>query len=136
MKNILPIIIFCAAFVIIGLCASTNYAQQENPPLAGGYSDASKTDAEVIAAAKYAVKTQAKKEHAKIKYIAVTQAEKQVVAGMNYRLCLSVEVVEKGKKKPETKTIQTVVFKNLQQKFSLTDWSENGCGKENNETVN
>ena len=136
MKNILKITMFCVAFTIIGICAVNSYAQRVEETMTGGYSEASNTDAQVIAAAKYAVKAQAKKERAKIKYVAVTQAEKQIVAGLNYRLCVNIEVREKGKKNFETKTIQTVVFQNLKQKLSLTEWSENGCGKANTETVN
>ncbi len=113
------------ALVFIFGCAGVCFAQKET--IAGGYSPISKDDAGVMAAAKYAVKTQGKKTRATIKLVAVKQAETQVVAGQNYRLCMEVSIKPKGAKTAVTKNIQAVVFKNLKQKLSLTSWEEAVC---------
>ena len=128
MKKILQSAIMTFALIIVFGGLNAVFAQQ-NEPLAGGYAASSTTDAEVAAAADYAVKTQAKKQKAKIKLVAVNRAEHQVVAGRNYRLCLKVEVIEKGKKAKTTKIVQAIVFQNLKQKLSLTSWQEIDCGQ-------
>lgn len=112
-----------AALAVIFGAATTCFAQKD--VITGGYGPIPNTDAGALAAAKYAVKTQAKKTRATIKLVSVKQAETQVVAGQNYRLCLEVTIKSKGK--TETKNIQTVVYKNLKQKFSLTSWEEAVC---------
>lgn len=126
MKHNLRSIIILAAVGIIFGCAVSSYAQT-NGPIAGGYGTADVNDKDVIAAAKYAVKKEAKKDGAKIRFLSVDKAERQVVAGLNYRLCIKVEVKEKGKKTYVPTLIQTVVYKNLDQKLSLTSWEEAAC---------
>lgn len=128
MKKILqPAVVFVALIIFSG-GLNAAFAQQ-NVPIAGGYGSASVTDARVAAAAKYAVTAQAKKQRAKITLVSVNQAEQQVVAGLNYRLCLKVDVVEKGKKTKTSKIIQAVVFQNLKQKLTLTSWMESDCSQ-------
>ena len=124
MKNNLRLILPFALVVIFG-CATAGFAQKDM--ITGGYAITPANDAGVMAAAKYAVKTQAKKMRAAIKLVAVKQAETQIVAGQNYRLCMEVTVKTKGAKTFVTKNIQAVVFKNLKQKLSLTSWEEAVC---------
>lgn len=113
------------ALVVIFACAGVCLAQKD--VIAGGYGPISKDDAGVVAAAKYAVKTEGKKMRAAIKLVAVKQAESQVVAGQNYRLCMEVSIKPKGAKTAVTKNIQAVVYKNLKQQLSLTSWEEAVC---------
>ena len=127
MKKNLRLTIILAAFVIIFACVGAASAQIDEP-MAGGFSKASTTDKEVMAAARYAVKTQAKKQSATIRLVSINRAETQVVAGRNYRLCLKVQITAKGKKTKTSKIIQTVVFQNLKQKLSLTSWETGECG--------
>jgi hypothetical protein len=101
---------------------SSVFAQQG--PIAGGYADASNSDPEVGAAARFAVHAERQKLHARITLLSIKQAEVQVVAGLNYRLCLRVKI--KGK----TRNVNVVVYKNLKQKYSLTSWSADGCQKQ------
>lgn len=125
----LRIIIILAALGLIFGSAVCGFAQTDTKmPVAGGYGNADTTNAEVVAAAKFAVKAQTKKQRAKITFVSVNQAEQQVVAGRNYRLCLKVDVIEKGKKSKTSKTVQAIVFQNLKQKLSLTSWTETDCG--------
>jgi hypothetical protein len=128
MKQHLRSIIILAALGVIFGCAGLSYAQTE--PIAGGYSVADVKDANVIAAALYAVKKQAKKQGVKIKFMSINKAETQVVAGLNYRLCMNVEIKYKGKKTYTARLIQAIVFKDLEQKFSLTSWKEDACRPE------
>lgn len=125
-------IIFAAFGVIFGAAKTTAAQQTENlkTPVVGNYSTAEVTDAEVISAANFAVKAQAKKQRAKIKLVAVSRAEKQIVAGTNYRLCLQVETTENGKKTVVPQTVQTIVFRSLKQKYELTSWAVAACADE------
>ena len=85
-------------------------------PLAGGYSSADATAADVRAAAEFAVREQVGRESEPIGLAGVVQAEKQVVAGLNYRLTLTVV---KGKKTLEAKV---VVYHALDSHYELTSW--------------
>ena len=116
-----------AAFGLIFGCAANSFAQQPNYPMAGGWSSAGVTDKEVVAAANYAVKAEAAKTGSKIKLISIKCAERQVVAGMNYRINLSVETGKRGKKTLLPQTVEAVVYKNLKQKYSLTTWKKGDC---------
>ena len=116
-----------AAFCIIFGCAANSFAQQPNYPVTGGWSSANVTDKEVIGAANYAVEAEAKKTSSKVKLVSIKCAERQVVAGMNYRVHLSVETLKRGKKTLLPQTVEAVVYRNLKQKYSLTTWKKGGC---------
>ena len=87
----------------------------------GSYSKASHTDKDVQAAAGFAVKTQAKASRAKsLELIKVLKAEQQVVAGMNYKMQLSLK--ENGK----SRTAEAVVWSQPTRKsnpYELTSWN-------------
>jgi uncharacterized lipoprotein NlpE involved in copper resistance len=91
----------------------------ETPP--GGYRSIDSADPDARAAAKYAVSTQASRTGTAVTLRRVARAERQIVAGLNYRLCLEVRVGGK----PDV--VQAIVFRDLQQRFSLTEWSPGGC---------
>lgn len=131
-KKHLPLMIIFAAFSVIFGAAKTTAAQTEDlkKPIAGGYSTAEVMDAQVIAAANFAVKAQSKKQRAKTKLVAISRAEKQIVAGTNYRLCLQVETLETDKKTAVPQTVQAIVFRSLKQKYQLTSWAIAACADE------
>lgn len=108
-----------AALNIVSGNQSSVFAQQG--PIVGGYADASNSDPEVVAAARFAIKTERQKLHTRITLLSIKHAEVQVVAGLNYRLCLRVKI------KGRTRNVNVVVYKNLKQKYSLTSWSADGC---------
>ncbi len=117
---------------MIAVCAvvfgsAANAFAQTSPPIVGGYGTAETTDNEVRAAANFAVKAQAKKQKTVIKLISVNNAAKQIVAGTNYQICLSVEATDRKKKTAVPQTIQTVVYKNLKGKYQLTSWTIAAC---------
>lgn len=108
-----------ALFIILS-AASASFAQTEQ--ITGGYGDADVKDKDVIAAAKFAVKKGANKEKATISLINIKQARMQVVAGLNYEVCLEVNVKKSGKKTIR-KFAKAVVYRNLKNAYSLTSWT-------------
>ncbi len=130
LKNVL-VLIFCAAFFLFFGGAVKNSAQTPmDEPMVGDYRRIAVTDSPVVAAAAHAVKARAKKQRNKIKLLAVSQAEKQVVAGTNFRLCLQIEILPQGNQPKLPQTVQAIVFLNLKQKFTLTDWAIAACAEE------
>lgn len=127
MKSNIRFNFISAAFVLILLCAGGVSAQTDEP-MAGGYGNVSKTDKEVLLAARFAVRRQAGKQRATIRLISINKAESQVVAGLNYRFCLKVEIKKRGRKTKTVRTVETVVFQDLEQKLSLESWQETKCG--------
>ncbi len=121
-------VVFCAIF----FGSATNVSAQNNPtnspaPIVGGYSKADPTDAQIVAAANFAVKAQAKKQKANIRLVAVNNAAKQVVAGVNYQICLSVETTDRKTKTATPQIVQTIVYQTLNNKYKLTSWAVAAC---------
>lgn len=119
MRKSLQFIIALVVFNIIFSCVNTALAQRT-----GGYKEAATDDAEVVAAADFAVGEEGRKEETSITLVAIEHAESQVVAGINYRLCLKVATGD-----DETKEVKVVVYKNLRREYSLTSWTEESCGE-------
>jgi hypothetical protein len=90
--------------------------------MVGGYKPVAADDPEVTAAAEFAVAARGKSENAAITLNSVLTAERQTVAGANYRLCLEVEV------EGATQNVRAVVFKSLQKQYQLKGWEEADCG--------
>lgn len=103
-----------AAAMVFGFAAATN-AQR----IAGGYSSVAVDDASVVAAAGFAVdkRVETNTEQEGMKLDSIDKAESQVVAGRNFRLCMTVSM------DTEHQQVQAVVYQNLQQKYSLTSWN-------------
>ena len=91
-------------------------------PVVGGYRAVRVDDPEVAAAARFAVAARAKSEDVTIDLNSVVAAERQTVAGANYRLCLEVEA------DGVTQNVKAVVFKSLQKQYQLKSWEEADCG--------
>ena len=77
---------------------------------------------ESIAAAKFAVKKRGKTQNAVINLISIRQAKTQIVAGLNYKVCLEVSVKKSGRKSVR-QFVNAVVYKNLKNVYSLTSWT-------------
>ena len=84
--------------------------------MVGGYAKIGVLDKQVVEAATFAVKDQAKKEGAQIELVKIVDAKRQVVAGMNYQLLL--EVNSQG----VTSKVHASVWKKLDQSLDLTEW--------------
>jgi hypothetical protein len=100
----------------------------------GGYKEVAKDDEGVVAAAEFAVGEQGKKQEMTYKLVSVEHAEQQVVAGINYRLCLKVGYRKQDDDVDTTEFYRVVVYRNLQKAYSLTSWAQDDCGEDEGQT--
>lgn len=91
--------------------------------IAGGYSAAAVTDKDVKEAAAFAVSNKNAHSQQSFKLVQILKAERQVVAGMNYMLCMSA--TEGGGTKAET--YDAIVYVDLQKKMELSHWAKSDC---------
>lgn len=117
MKKCSQVVIALVALIIAFGCVNGLLAHQR----LGGYKEIPNDDPEVVAAADFAIGEQGQKQEISITLVSIEKAASQVVAGINYRLCLKVEVDD------EAQEIQAVVHRNLQKEYSLTSWKEENC---------
>lgn len=122
MRKSLRVLTVLVALGIAFGCVIAGLAQTR--PIVGGYKVVATDDAEVVAAAEFAVGEQAKQQESTIELRSIEQAEQQVVAGMNYRLCLRVGIDGDS----EDKDVKVVVFKSLKKEYSLKSWEDADCG--------
>lgn len=106
--------LFFGAFLFVG----TAEVAAQSDPVVGGYQKAKKLDPEVIQAAGFAVKEQGEG----FRLLKISKAEKQVVAGMNYRLRL--KVAERSGDKEAKYDVTAVVYRDLDGNLSLTSWKK------------
>ena len=107
-----------APLLFLSNCLSASATRPDDSPhkgLPGGYAPA-KIIQDVASAANFAVHEQAKREVAPLKLANISKAEKQIVAGMNYRFILMVE------RRGSLRQAKAVVFRNLNSHYSLTSW--------------
>ncbi len=109
-----------SVFAVVLTLASSSFAQ----PVVGGYRAVANDDKGVVAASQFANDAQSKISKTEIAILAIVKAERQIVAGSNYRLC--VRFNESGE---NTRYAQTVVYVDLQNKYKLTSWDESKCGE-------
>ena len=119
MKKSLQIVIALIALNVAFSCVNVVSAQIRT----GGYKAVPTDDPEVVAAADFAVNEQGRKQEISISLVSIEHAEQQVVAGINYRLCLKVEI------DGETQEIKVVVYRNLSKEYSLTSWEQESCSE-------
>ena len=101
----------------------------------GGYREIDKADEGAAAAAEFAVKAESEKKEMTYKLVSIEHAESQTVAGLNYRLCLKVGYHKQDDDVDTTEVVRVVVYRNLQNQYSLTSWTEENCGDEGGITV-
>ena len=107
-----------APILFLSNCLSASAIMADDIPhkgLPGGYAPA-KIIQDVASAANFAVHEQAKREVAPLKLTNIVKAEKQIVAGMNYRFILMVE------RRGSLREAKAIVFRNLNSRYSLTAW--------------
>jgi hypothetical protein len=88
-------------------------------PIVGGYQKASVDDADIKAAADFAISVAPKK----VKLDKIVSARQQIVAGVNYSLCLSVKADKIGLL-TGVKFVAAKVFRDLNQTYQLTSWQD------------
>lgn len=115
MKKLLGMLGFCG-LLALGAQAQDKQEKPKDGPVVGGYSKADVKDKEVVDAAQFAVREQAKKTKSKIELIKVVRADRQVVAGMNYKLRLEIKTGD------QLSLVNVVVWKKLDGTHALTDW--------------
>jgi hypothetical protein len=123
-RNLQILVLFVGLNILVG-CFYAVSAQK-----VGGYKEIPKTDQDALAAADFAVKEKAKEDETTIELVSLEKAERQTVAGTNFRLCLKVDVDENEDTPTIRKEVLVVVFRNLKQVFSLTSWEEKDCGED------
>jgi hypothetical protein len=94
----------------------------------GGYREIDKADEGAATAAEFAVKAESEKKEMSYKLVSIEHAESQTVAGINYRLCLKVGYHKQDDDVDATEFVRVVVYRNLQNQYSLTSWTEENCG--------
>jgi hypothetical protein len=116
LKMAIPMALLFSIFTIAA-------AAQETEPIAGGYAKISTKSREAKKAAAVAIRQHvAAHPRNKVTLVKVIRAEQQVVAGMNYRVCLAV-LDRRGIRR----TITAVVYYPIKKTARLTDWSAGGC---------
>jgi hypothetical protein len=125
MKRNLKLAVWITA--LTGFFAFTAFAQRT-----GGYREIDKTDEGAVTAAEAAVKAQSEQKEMVYKLVSIEHAETQVVAGINYRLCLKVGYHKQDDDVDTTEFVRVVVYRNLQNQYSLTSWTEENCGDDGN----
>ena len=102
-------------------------------PTVGGFKAVATNNPRVKEAAQNAVAAVAKKEKMNIRLLSVVAAEQQVVQGMNYRLCLKVEIEDTENNVDVTTNVMAQVFMSLKKEYLLNSWKEEDCGGEDDE---
>jgi hypothetical protein len=97
----------------------------------GGYKPAPTDDSDVLEAAEHALSERGEKEGVSLKLVSVERAEKQVVAGINYRLCLKVAADGEDDDSGETQDVKVMVHRSLQKEYSLKSWEVAECSESN-----
>lgn len=118
-----------AAFAVIFAFAVTTASAQK----VGGYKPIDRSNAAVQSAAVFAVGAQGAKDGSTIELNAVLEAESQVVAGTNYRMCLKVTASGEEEDEADIITVRVVVYRNLKGIYSLTSWKVEECGADADE---
>ncbi len=110
----IKIILQLFAICLITSCMPTNDLLA-TPVIAGGYADTGINN-HIKAAAAFAVKTQAQRDHTPLELVEISNARQQVVAGMNYQFEVTVKSAE------TLRHAMVVVFQSLKQTYELTSW--------------
>lgn len=119
MKSKVKITLVLAAIAVIFGCAALSQAQIKT----GGYKEIPNTDAGAVAAADFAIKAQSAKTGNTFELHELSKAERQVVAGTNYKLCMQVSADG-----DEAFWVQAVVYVDLKKNSKLTSWADSECG--------
>lgn len=128
MKKSLQVVIVLVALGVAFGSVIISFGQGR--PIVGGYKEVATDDPEVQAAAEFAVSEQKKKQDDDaLSLVSIEHAERQVVAGTNFRLCLKVAAGGDSDEGAEPQNVKVVVFKNLKQEYSLKSWDEENCSE-------
>ena len=113
-KVLLSAAIFFAACIVFG----TAETHAQTSPQTGAYAKVEKSDVDVKAAVDFAVKEKGEN----FRVVKIKKAERQVVAGMNFRV--KMKVAEKTGDKESKYTVTAVIYRDLEGNYSLTSWEK------------
>jgi hypothetical protein len=109
--------------LIFGLTVVGGFALAQ---VTGAFNSTDIKDTDVIAAAKFAVKTKntSLKRYGPRAYqmLEITKAEAQVLEGLNYRICIDTQLGD-GVHRAEA-----MIHKDIKKRFSLINWDWKTCG--------
>ncbi|MFA6568065.1 MAG: cystatin domain-containing protein [Victivallales bacterium] len=120
------------AAVIMSALVFTLATPSAHAEICGAYSKAETDDSEVAAAANFAIKAREKAlrkddKDAIVSLVEIISASKQVVAGINYKIRLKVNINYKDQ------IVEVVVFKKLSDEYELTSWEYKPVKKKESE---
>jgi cystatin-C len=131
MKQSPRLVTFFVALTLAFSCVAVGLAQNRAPRV-GGYKPVAKDDPGVLEAAERALSQRGEKEGVSLKLVSVEHAERQIVAGTNYRLCLKIAIEnDEDDDSAETQDVKVLVFRSLQNEYSLKSWEAEECGESN-----
>lgn len=120
------------SLILTALSVTLTFVIAGSAQKVGGYKEISKDDAGARAAAVFAVGAAGEKESLTIELMSVRQAERQVVAGTNFRLCLKVTAGAEGEA-GEIMTVRAVVYRDLKGAYRLSSWKQEDCGEDDDD---
>lgn len=123
----------CLLALGIGFAATQTGVARQGPLMVGGFKPAPTDNAYVVAAARFAVRTQAQKQRTNMKLLSIHSAERQTVQGANYRLCLVVEIEDAENNVVVDQGVRAIVYHSLKNEFKLTKWTEENCNEDEDE---
>lgn len=105
------------------LFAAAGQTSPRPATVVGGYQPIAPVHADVQKALQVALNDQKSKNRAAVRLLTVLTAERQVSAGENFRLCLSLDRLGR------TDTARVVVHRNPKNRWSVSLWAWGACGK-------
>lgn len=123
-------LLFCLVALGIAFLPAQMSVAQEGLPKVGGFKEVATNHAQVVAAARFAVKAQAQKQETNMKLLSIHAAERATVQGVIYRLCLVVEIEDRENNVIVDQAVTAQVFQTLKGQFSLSKWTENNCAED------
>jgi hypothetical protein len=126
MKMTTRLLLCCVTLLLLAAPAGATFvpraasAGRQGEPIVGGYKEVNADDPGVMEAARFAVKEEGRRDRRPVSLVAVRRAERQVVAGYNYRLDLNVRVGS------ETREASALVYLNPRNVYTLSEWKWQG----------
>ena len=113
------LVLIACTTVLLASAACAQTPADAPLPIVGGYQKASVDDPDIKAAADFAISAAPKK----VRLDEIVSARQQIVAGVNYSLCLSVKLDGIGLL-TGGKFVAAKVFRDLDKSYKLTSWQD------------
>ena len=123
-------LLFCLVALGLAFVPAQVGVARQNVPMVGTFREAPTNNAQVVAATRYAVKTQAEKQKTTMKLVSVHKAERQTTQGAVYRLCLVVEIEYPENNVRVDEGVRVLVYQNLKGQYTLGKWTVDNCNED------